>query len=110
MNILDTGVACNLSSTTGQPAYVATIKDIIIHVDTSAAGNHDVNLPTPATSGMRVGQLYILKDATGNAGANNVRAVPPGAITIDGANAPKSISANFGALRLYTDGTNYFTW
>jgi hypothetical protein len=55
------------------------------------------------------GQIYIIKDESGGAATNNIEIDTQGSETIDGA-ASILITVNFGVLRLYSDGTNWFTF
>jgi len=56
------------------------------------------------------GRVIIIKDEAGTANsANNITIATEGAETIDGA-ATITISVDFGAARLYSDGTNWFTF
>lgn len=92
-SVNQTGVAAN---------YIcADATDLIIGVN-STLGAYTVTLPTALT-----GKLIIVKDVGGNALANNITVDTPGAETIDGA-ANQTIGANYGTLRIYCDGTNWF--
>ncbi|GEM_PF-3255479 len=53
------------------------------------------------------GRVIIIKDASGNANTNNITVDTEGSETIDGANT-YTINANYGVLRLYSDGENWF--
>lgn len=65
---------------------------------------------TLATVETKKGRVYIIKDEGGVAsGGSNVVVATEGSETIDGAST-KTISTNFGVLRLYSDGTNWFTF
>lgn len=61
-------------------------------------------------SGASVGQSFTVKDQAGTAGsANAITIDTAGAELIDGA-ATATINSNYGALRFYFDGTNYFIY
>lgn len=94
------------SSVTNPGAYPYTVlpADQIVQVDTSAA--RTINLP-PATSFSTGKPLYI-KDHTGNGTTNAITVVPNGAETIDGM-ASASITVDWGVMRLYSDGSNWFS-
>jgi len=55
------------------------------------------------------GRIFIVKDESGGAGTNGITIDTEGAETIDGA-ATLTISTNFGVARLYSDGTDLFTF
>lgn len=54
------------------------------------------------------GRIIIVKDESGAAGTNNIT-VQAETGNIDGG-ASVAISANYGVCRVYSDGTNWFTW
>jgi hypothetical protein len=85
-------------------SYTAKDTDNIIGV-TSTAAARTITLPTPVG---RAGKVFIVKDESNAAGTNNITVVGA-AGNIDAA-ANKVISANAGALRIYSDGANYFTF
>jgi len=92
-----TGVSAN---------YTAVVADRVIGV-TSTAAPRTITLPSAATVG--AGKDYIVKDESGGAGTNNITLTPNGAETIDGA-ASLVISTNYGVARIYSNGTNWFTY
>ncbi|HUW34773.1 MAG TPA: hypothetical protein VM223_24455, partial [Planctomycetota bacterium] len=53
------------------------------------------------------GRVYVVKDESGAAGANNITISTEATETIDGA-ATAVISANYNSISLYSDGTNWF--
>lgn len=55
------------------------------------------------------GQIMIIKDESGGAGSNNITIDTEGTETIDGA-ASVVITVNYGVLRVYSDGTNWFSF
>lgn len=52
--------------------------------------------------------LFTVNDESGGAGTNNITISTEGLATIDGA-ATIKITADYGTLRLYSNGTNLFT-
>lgn len=92
-------------TTVADVAYTALISDYIISY-TSLTLARTVTLATTAT--YLGGQCQIIKDEAGTAGTNNIT-VTPASGTIDGA-ASKVINANYGVLRIYQRGGNFFTW
>ena len=56
------------------------------------------------------GRIIIIKDEAGTAAsANNITIDTEGAELIDGA-ASITITANYGVARVYSNGTNWFSW
>ena len=56
------------------------------------------------------GRIIIIKDESGNAGNNNISVYPEvSGILIDGEDH-KVINSNYGVLRLYSNGNNWFTF
>lgn len=105
---LDTGdatVGGFIVGRTGVISNFTAISEVIIGVtDTSAA-----RTITLATSATEDGKLIIIKDESGAAGTNNITIQGEGGETIDGA-ATKTINTNYGVLRVFSNGTNWFTW
>ncbi len=78
--------------------------DMIIGVtDTSIA-----RTVTLATADTLLGRVITVKDQSGAAGTNNITVDTEGAQLIDGA-ATAVINTNYGFLRFYTNGANWFT-
>lgn len=98
LNIIDslTGLWNNVSKTA---AYTATDDDVWIRVDTTG-GAVTITLPTAASI---AGRYYIVQKI---AGGNNVTVDGDGAETINGA-ANKTISTQWAALLVISDGTNW---
>ena len=84
---------------------VNTTTEVIVGVtDTSIARTITLD-----TDDVIAGRVIIVKDESGAAGTNNITVATEGAETIDGA-ASVDITVNYGALRVYSDGTNWFTF
>jgi len=87
--------------------------DQIVGVD-SSGGAVTVTLPDPATFG-RVGayqsgsQILTVKDEGFAAATHTITVARHATEKIDNAAADKTIVSNGGSLRLYTDGTNWFS-
>ena len=64
---------------------------------------------TISSADVVAGRLFIIKDESGGAAANNITIATAGAETIDGA-ASVTIISNYGAIKLYSNGTDLFTW
>ena len=85
--------------------YTVLASDYMIAY-TSLSTGRTVTLPTPGAG--NTNQMYIIKDQSGNAGTNNITISSSGGATIDGA-ASKVINTAWGVLKVYTNGTNWFT-
>lgn len=77
---------------------------IIATTSTSAARTHTIR--TADTVGRRI---YIFTDEGGNAGTNNITIATEGTQKINGADT-YVINTNYGSVRLYCNGTNWFTF
>jgi hypothetical protein len=86
-------------------ASVTSASQTIIGV-TSTAATRTITLATADTV---AGRVIIVKDESGGAGTNNITVTTQGGQTIDGA-ASITISSNYGVVRVYSDGTNWFTF
>jgi hypothetical protein len=93
-------------TTVADAAYTAQHADYIIAY-TSLSATRTVSLPAAATAG--AGRVYIIKDESGGAATNNIVIDPSGAETIDAASTI-SITVNYGVLRIYCSGSNWFTF
>ena len=90
---------------TSTAASVSSANEVIIGVtDTSS-----VRTVTIQTADIRDGKLFIIKDESGAAGTNNITVASQGSETFDGAGT-LTISTNYGVQRLYSDGTDLFTF
>lgn len=77
---------------------------IIATTSTASARTHTIR--TADTVGRRI---YIFTDEGGNAGTNNITIATEGSELINGA-ATYVINTNYGSVRLYSNGTNWFTF
>lgn len=73
---------------------------------TSTAAARTITL---LTADMVNGRVMIIKDESGGAGTNNITIATQGAETIDGVNSI-DIVVNYGVIRVYSDGSNWFTF
>ncbi len=79
--------------------------DFIIAADTSSS----TLTVTLATATVEAGRVVIINDEGGNSNSNNITIDTEGSETIDG-NATATLSTDNDSLRLYSDGTNWFSW
>lgn len=93
-------------TTDSSAAYTVLADDYIVHSTRSSVGAQTVNLPAVASN---TGRILVIKDAAGNAGANNITIDGNGAETIDGA-ATRVINTNYGSVRLYSNGVAWFSY
>lgn len=78
---------------------------VIVPVDTSGS---TVTI-TLASAAVAEGAQLVVTDEQGNAGTNAITVDTEGSETIDGATS-QSVGSNYGELRLYSDGNNWYTW
>lgn len=78
-----------------------TVADSVVSYQLAAPGPVAVALPAGVT-----GQVFYLKDGTGDAAVNNITITPNGAETIDDA-ATAVINTNYGALTLVYTGAKW---
>jgi len=95
-----------LFSRTPTAVSVSTSSNSIIYGVTDTSAPRTVTI---STADVDDGKVFLIKDESGAAAANNITIATQGAETIDGA-ATITITANYGVARLYSDGTNLFTW
>jgi hypothetical protein len=89
----------------GKSASASSAGETIIGVtDTSAA-----RTITMSTSDMKPGRILIVKDESGAAGTNNITVDTQGAETVDGQDSV-TITADYGVVRVYSNGSNWFTF
>ena len=117
--VTDTEVLCVFNGTKNVPVagrslvtivnaatYDLLPEDHILSVTYTGTGAvTSLTLPTAQTL---KGRMVVVKDAGGNASANNITIDTEGSELIDGS-ATKVISTDYGAVRLYSDGTDWFT-
>jgi hypothetical protein len=85
--------------------YTAVALDYMIAY-TSLTAPRTVTLPL-AAAGI-TNQLYVIKDQTGNAAVSNITVQGTSSQTIDGA-ASKVINTAWGFIKVYTNGSAWFT-
>lgn len=100
--ILGAGQKVARTATSTTP-YTVLVSDYYIAIDCSGGAKTAV-LPAAATVG--AGTVYIFKDVTGNAAANNITIDGSGAETIDGA-ATLVMNTNYQSVTLISNGTNW---
>jgi len=64
---------------------------------------------TIGSTDVEEGFVIIVKDESGNAGTNNITVATEGSETIDGV-ASVTITSDYGVVKMYSDGTNWFTF
>jgi len=98
----------NVTWSTTELSTSTTITDGVIFRVTAAP----ITVTIATTAINETGRVFIINDETGVAGdtaLNNIVIDTEGSQTIDGTSSV-SIVANYGSLRLYTNGTNLFSW
>lgn len=84
--------------------YTVTVGDYYVGI-TSTAAARTVTLPATVP---QTGWTCVVKDESGGAATNNIT-VGGGGVNIDGA-ANFVINTNYGVVRIYSNGTQYYTW
>lgn len=98
------GLTYNVT-TVNAATYDLLITDNIVHVTYTGTGAvTSLTLPTAQTL---AGRVIVIKDAGGNAAANNITVDTEGAEAIDG-NATAVINGDYDSINLYSDGSNWF--
>lgn len=85
--------------------YTIESDDEIIHSTYSSTGTQTITIPS---SEIYVGRKIIIKDAGGDASTSNITIATESSELIDGS-ASATISADYGYMTLYSDGTDLFT-
>jgi hypothetical protein len=91
--------------TVSDAPYTVLITDYLIAYTSLTAGR-TVTLPTAVGV---ISQVYIIKDESGGAATNNISIATSSSKTIDGAST-KVINTNYGVARVYSNGSNWFTY
>lgn len=86
--------------------YTVLTTDSLIKI-TSTAAVRTMTLPSAASA--TVGHSFTFEDASGGALTHNIVIQPVGGQTIDG-QASISINVNYGAVSIYSNGSNWFIW
>jgi len=86
--------------------YTIALDDYIIGVDDTTL-TRTLTLPSARYAGL--GRSYILKDISGSAASTTIAVTPQTDELING-DTGSSINTNFGTLKLFSDGSNWFTF
>ncbi|MFA6299724.1 MAG: hypothetical protein WC642_11185 [Nocardioides sp.] len=86
--------------------YTVLDNDVIIAVTRSAHGTSAITIPT---AGMWAGRVLIFDDAGLNANNQTITISTEGSEDIDGGDTATITTAG-GSVRLYSDGSNWFTF
>lgn len=94
-------------TTVNAATYNLALTDHILHVTyTSTAAVTNLQLMTASVAS---GRVIHIKDAGGNASANNITITTEGAETIDGS-ATYTLSTDYESVSFYSNGTNWFAF
>jgi len=86
-------------------AYVAAVGDTLVAYTSISAARAVTLLAASAVPGRQM----VVKDESGSCSGTFTITVSPASGTIDGA-ASKVVNSAYGALRVYSNGVNWFTW
>ena len=100
------GATATTATTVSASTYDVLATDDILHVTYTSTGTVAIDLKTAQ---LENGRIIRIKDAGGNAEEYNITITTEGAETIDGV-ATAVIYGNYGALSIYSDGTNWFIY
>ncbi len=100
------GVTMAHASTGDGSDYSAGATDDIISADTSSS-TLTVTISSNAIS--KAGKVFVIKDVGSNAGSNAITIATEGDENIDGSTSV-TISSNDSQKRLYSDGSNLFSF
>lgn len=84
--------------------YTTKLDDEIVGADTSTSG-----LTVTLASAHEAGDKIVVNDEGGNANNNNITVATEGSENIDGSSTA-TISSADGSLRLYFNGSNWFSY
>lgn len=90
-------------TTVASGSYTCAVGDYLIAITGTTGATITVPDNAPA------GTVYVINDEGGNAAVSNITVQRQTADTIDGATS-KAINVNYGALWVYSDGANWFTF
>ena len=87
-------------------AASAASSDVIIYGVTDTTAARTITISTADTVD---GRIFIIKDESGGALTNNITIATDASQTIDG-QSTIAIVVDYGVMRLYSDGDNFFSW
>lgn len=100
------GLRGNITRLTTFLTYALGMRDYIVEVD-NVALSRTINLPSASRAG--IGRMYIIKDISGSALTTTIAVTPQTGELING-DTGSSVNTNYGSLRLFCDGSNWFTF
>lgn len=96
----------NSVTITSDASYAVLSTDYIVNTTRPSTGTATITLPLMFD--IIKGQMFIVKDASGNAAANNITISNADGVNIDGA-ASTTITTNYGVKRFYSDGSQWWS-
>ena len=96
------GAVISPPTTSAAGNYTVLVSDYIIHKTGITVGGDTVTLPSTAANG----QIFIIKDTSGEASVNNITVDTSGSETIDGSTTV-IINGNYNGIAVHFDGVNY---
>lgn len=102
VGLSNTGYAIGNYTATSTTPYVVVTNDYVIAMDASA-GIKTVQLPNAPTTGT----IFIVKDVTGSAAANNISVTSVSGIVLIDSAATYVMNANYQSVTVMFNGTKY---
>lgn len=112
------GADATLVSRCSSKKRVFLPRSLHVGVTSDKARRHHIVAYTSLTTGRTVtppiaasiaGREYVIKDESGAARASNITIATTASQTIDGAST-KTINTNYGVVRVYSNGSHWFTY
>jgi len=100
--VLTTSLSSSANYSSG--TYTVQSTDYIIGCDIDG-----ITVSLPSCSSVGAGKTYIIKDQAGSASSSNITISPSGTQKIDGQSS-RTLTVSYGSVRIYTDGSNWYTW
>lgn len=99
--LFQSGIAYNYTQPGGYPYNINQGNDYFVSVDTSSA--RTIRLPNGGDTGI----TYVVKDRTGNAGANNITVTTVGGVVLIDGSTTYTMATNYDFAQFLFNGTSW---